>query len=142
MNFKPPVHDIQTREVYLNHNLQVKWEDKLFFLDIKVMHLVGGYYLRDTFIGVNVWLDLRISYMCLIKESNVCAVEKSDNSLYIHIEEGYYLERRTFSEELHDEIINDINNEQKYDDKEEADNEVVLSMVVHGTSKVVWDINN
>ena len=86
------------------------------FRDTREMHLLNRYYFQDKFVRMSMWPDLRISQMCLIQEENIHVVEKADNSLYIHTVEGYFLKRTNFTNEIRDKIIQDINNEQKYNE--------------------------
>lgn len=142
-NFQPPTHDIETREIYSKGNLQVKSIEKLFiFRDTREIHLLNGYYFQDKFVRMSVLLDLRISKKCLIQESNVHAVEQADNNLYIYTVEGYFLKRTNFTEEIRNEIIQDINNEQNYNDNEDEDEEIVLTKVLHGTIQILDNFNN
>ena len=142
-NFTPPINDIQTREVYLKGNLRVRRGDKLYiFGDTREIHLLNGFYYQDNFVGMSVWPDLRISQQCLIQEENVRAVETADNSLYTRTVEGFFLKRTNVTNNIRDEIIRDILNEQKYDEDEEEEDEIVITEVHHGTVKFLNNFNN
>ena len=115
MTFQAPQYDIQTNEVYLKGNLRVKGGDKLFvFGKTTEMHFVCGYYLKDEFVGMCVWPDLRISQMCLMKEIDVCGVETFDNRFYICAKNGFIFQKhvsnrakRIIIKDIHHETTND-----------------------------------
>ena len=71
MNFQPPEHDFVSKNVHLKGNLLVKSGNKLFiFGDKREMHLLCGYYLKETLVSMSIWPYLEITKSCLIKESN------------------------------------------------------------------------